>query len=32
MTWLRTLFPGMAIYGTPRLVWFDITQHEAIYH
>ncbi len=26
------LFHGMAAYGTLGLVWFDITQHDGIYH
>jgi hypothetical protein len=26
------LFRGMAAYGTLGLVWFDITQHQGIYH
>ncbi len=29
---IQDLFHGMATYGTLGLVWFDIAQHDGIYH
>jgi hypothetical protein len=31
-TKIQDLFHGMATYGTLGLVWFDIAQHDGIYH